>query len=65
MHGYNPDYINMYGIFYAIGLNFKSDLQIETFENVQIYPLLCNIFKINEFKQSEFFNDLMIKKILK
>ncbi|WP_158972755.1 ectonucleotide pyrophosphatase/phosphodiesterase [Paraglaciecola sp. L3A3] len=43
-HGWSQyDGMDMHGIFYALGPNFKENLQIETQENVNIYPLIANI----------------------
>ena len=46
MHGYNPDNINMHAIFYAYGPKFKKGIQIDTFELIHIYPMLCEILEI-------------------
>jgi len=46
MHGYDPYYINMHGIFYAYGPKFKKGLIINTFESIHIYPLICEILNI-------------------
>lgn len=42
-HGYSQEYPEMHGIFYARGPHFKSGLQIPSFDNVHIYPLICEI----------------------
>lgn len=42
-HGYSPEYKDMHGIFYANGPQIRPGLQIETFENVHVYPLICQI----------------------
>ena len=65
MHGYNPENLNMHGIFYAIGPSFKSNIEIESFENIHIYPLLCNVLGISEYKKSEYFNEFIKNKLLK
>jgi alkaline phosphatase D len=49
MHGYNADSINMHAIFYAFGPMLKSGLSIDTFELIHIYPLLCNLLKIDPY----------------
>ncbi len=49
MHGYDPDTDLMHGIFYAKGPAFKSGLQIDSFELVHIYPLVCEILDIEPF----------------
>ena len=59
MHGYDPEYINMHGIFYAYGPEFKKQKIVSTFENTMIHKLICNILKI------EIYNDEIIKNIIK
>ena len=46
MHGYDPLYIDMHGIFYAYGPQFKNGLTINTFESIHIYPIICKILNI-------------------
>ena len=50
MHGYNPDNINMHAIFYAYGPKFKREMQIDTFELIHIYPMLCEILGISPYE---------------
>jgi predicted AlkP superfamily pyrophosphatase or phosphodiesterase len=45
-HGYNPYNTDMHAIFYARGPAFRVGYQQPTFENVDIYPLICHILKI-------------------
>jgi len=45
-HGYDPYNTDMQGIFYADGPAFKDGFLSESFENVDIYNLICRIFKI-------------------
>lgn len=42
-HGYSPAYKEMHAIFYAKGPAFKSGLEIETFQNIHVYPLVCKL----------------------
>jgi len=42
-HGFSPAYKDVHAIFYANGPAFKSGLEIETFQNVHVYPLICKI----------------------
>ena len=49
MHGYDPQLQSMHGIFYASGVDFKSKLRIPPFENIHIYPMLCNILNIDPY----------------
>ncbi len=46
-HGYDSHHIDMHGIFFAVGSKFKKNYRVGTLENVDIYPLLCEIFKID------------------
>ncbi len=50
MHGYHSDNINMHAIFYAFGQSFKNSLQIDTFELIHIYPLLCELLEITPYE---------------
>lgn len=45
-HGYDPANSDMHGIFYADGPAFKDAYLSESIENVDIYNIICRIFKI-------------------
>ena len=45
-HGYDNNQLDMHGIFLAIGPNFKTNYHTGTLWNIDIYPLLCEIFNI-------------------
>jgi len=45
-HGYDNHEIDMHGIFIASGPDFKNNYKCGTIKNINIYPLLCEIFKI-------------------
>ena len=45
-HGYDNHWINMHGIFYAVGPAFKVNYEVGTLDNIDIYPLLCKIFDV-------------------
>jgi predicted AlkP superfamily pyrophosphatase or phosphodiesterase len=45
-HGYNPYNTDMHAIFYAKGPAFKSGYLHPTFENINLYPLICQILGI-------------------
>jgi predicted AlkP superfamily pyrophosphatase or phosphodiesterase len=45
-HGFTPRYENMRGIFYAKGPQIKVGLEIEPFQNIHIYPLMCRILNL-------------------
>ncbi len=48
-HGYDPIVKNMHGIFYAIGPRIKSNYKIGTFENIHVYPLICELLGIKPY----------------
>lgn len=43
VHGYDPKYKDMHGIFYANGPAFKKDHVTASLKNIHVYPLICNI----------------------
>lgn len=45
-HGYDQTNIDMHGIFYAIGPDFKEGYTCGTINNIDIYPLLAKILRI-------------------
>lgn len=45
-HGYDPRNTDMHGIFYAIGPHFKKKYVKESFENIQVYSIICMLLKI-------------------
>ena len=49
MHGYDPQYPSTHGIFYAVGPSFRRNYSIDSFENIHVYPLICNILNIPEY----------------
>jgi len=50
MHGYLSDNMNMHAIFYAFGSSFKKSIQIDTFELIHIYPMICKLLGINPYQ---------------
>jgi len=42
-HGFSPKNQEMHGIFYAKGPRIKAGNQIKPFQNIHIYPLLCEL----------------------
>lgn len=52
-HGYDPQLKNMHGIFYAMGPNIKKNHQIETFENIHIYPFICELLQIKPYENPD------------
>tara|TARA_B110000438_G_scaffold298604_1_gene347161 strand:- start:1382 stop:2623 length:1242 start_codon:yes stop_codon:yes gene_type:complete len=53
MHGYDPSLKSMQSIFMAYGPEIKSNVQINSFENIHIYPLLCKLLGIEPSTESE------------
>lgn len=45
-HGYDNDFKDMHAIFYAMGPSFKENFVCPTFENVEIYNLVCYILNL-------------------
>ena len=43
VHGYDPKFKDMHGIFYANGPAFKKDYSTSSLKNIDIYPLICQI----------------------
>ena len=45
-HGYDNYWMDMNGIFYAVGPSFRVNYRAGTINNIDIYPLLCRIFNV-------------------
>lgn len=45
-HGYDNDFKDMHAIFYAMGPSFKENFVCPTFENIEIYNLVCHILNL-------------------
>jgi predicted AlkP superfamily pyrophosphatase or phosphodiesterase len=45
-HGYDHNQLDMHGMFYAAGPSFKKGYRTGTLMNIDIYPLLCEIYEI-------------------
>ncbi len=53
MHGYDPSLKSMQSVFMAYGPEVKSNVKINSFENIHIYPLLCKLLGIEPSTESE------------
>jgi predicted AlkP superfamily pyrophosphatase or phosphodiesterase len=53
MHGYDPNLESMHSIFYAYGPQIKNGKDIDSFENIHIYPLICKLLNIQQSEESE------------
>lgn len=60
-HGYDPEYRDMQGIFIASGYRVKK-AKLETFENIEIYPLLCRLLNIQPEKHDA--KDILFRQII-
>ena len=47
VHGYDPSYKDMHGIFYANGPAFKIGYVAPSVKNIHVYPLMCDILGID------------------
>lgn len=45
-HGYDPNHLDMHGIFYATGPSFRKSYRTGSLHSIDIYPLLCAIYEI-------------------
>jgi len=60
-HGYDNDNTDMHAIFYAFGPDFKKGYIQNTFNNIDIYPLITNILNLEPAKiDGEFENVKMM-----
>ena len=62
MHGYDSDYTEMHGIFFANGPSFKKGKRIDPFENINIYPLICHTLGISPYEPNEYWNKNLFNK---
>lgn len=46
-HGFDPALKDMHAVFYAWGPAFKKEKKIASFENVNVYPLMCRILGLH------------------
>ena len=60
MHGYDPNYLEMHGIFFANGPSFKSGVRIGSFENINIYPIICKTLGIPPYKKNIHWDDSLL-----
>ena len=63
-HGYLPQNRSMHAIFYASGPSFLSDKEIDTFENVDLYNLVCFLLDLEPAQNDGDFKRIepMLKK---
>lgn len=46
-HGFDPELKEMHAVFYAWGSQFKKNITIPSFENVNVYPMICSLLGLN------------------
>ena len=64
VHGYDPSFKDMHGIFYANGPAFKKRFLTPSIKNIHIYPLMCKILGL-EIPENIDGNLNQIKSVLK
>lgn len=52
-HGYTTDHKEMHGIFYARGPAFGKGATVPAFENIHVYPLICEILGLETPEEVE------------
>ncbi len=50
-HGYDPAMKNMHASFYAWGPQIKNGISIPSFENIHVYPLICQLLGLTYTEQ--------------
>ena len=46
VHGFETDFTDMHGIFYAKGPAFKTDKEVPSVKNIHIFPLMCKVLDL-------------------
>ena len=46
VHGFETDFTDMHGIFYANGPAFKNGFEVSSVKNINIYPLMCKVLDL-------------------
>ena len=60
-HGFDPELKDMHGIFIASGYRIQPS-QLDVFENIEIYPLLCHLLNIPAEKNAA--KDILFRQII-
>lgn len=53
VHGFDPQYVDMHGIFIASGDLFKKGVKTGTLHGIDIYALICKIYKLDDYKNTQ------------
>ncbi|XP_078712862.1 venom phosphodiesterase CdcPDE-like isoform X1 [Lampetra fluviatilis] len=51
-HGFDNEFISMQAIFIGYGPKFKNHTEVEAFENIELYNLMCDILEITPSKNN-------------
>ena len=51
MHGYNPEYKEMHGIFMASGPSFKNGVVVPSFQNINIYGIIAHSLDLDFIRE--------------
>ena len=62
MHGYDSDYEEMHGIFFASGPSFNKGKRVDSFENINIYPLICHTLDLLPYEPNEYWDENLFNK---
>lgn len=67
MHGYNSKNMSMHGIFIASGPSFNKGVSVDSFENINVYPIICKVLNIDPYDNGngKYWNQLAINQIMK
>ena len=63
MHGYDSKYTSMHGVFFASGPSFKQNIVVDSFENINIYPIICRTLEITPYINSIYWDQSLIKEV--
>ena len=61
MHGYDSDYSEMHGIFYANGPSFMNGVRIDPFENINIYPMICKNLNLLPYQENLYWDTRLLE----
>ena len=64
MHGYDSKFTSMHGVFFASGPSFKQNIVVDSFENINIYPIICKTLEITPYINSIYWDQSLIKEVL-
>ena len=64
MHGYPSYNSSMHGIFMANGPSFKQGVFMDSFENINIYPMLCEVLGIEPYEKNILWDKSLNNKVL-